>query len=557
MRQDERRRRAAALTGAIILLAAAAARALTPTPTPPLDPVATPSPTPTPQTPLRVVAAPNPARGGRRVTLSANMTLFGGAPRWAQIGGEVSVTLELADTLAATFVAPEVAQPTALQFRFSMPPLPDLRDLEVTILPTDTVAVAIAHVSGPPGGLVEAGVTVDPLGLSVGELHHQLGFAPEAAVADRGDGTPDCAPAAERAVQSASFVFLPPGCAATQSCDRVRADLVFAEPLAAAAEAYRCRIALTDEPADSCQHALACTGGDARADDGGALAIHCVEGSVTAQLTHVEPEFALRVEPAHPVVGETLRLIFSVAYVGFVPSYQLAGVWPLLEGSLVADLSRPGEVAYDLRALRAGTAYLQLGVYYEITGGCPGHMFFYFRSAASPVFALTISDPAGVRVAGRVAEFPAGCQGAMRGVDVVLQPGGRTARTDLAAGEFAFDGVSPGDYSLTVAQGCNPFGCWPARDIRVGSEDLFLTLCPRTLACVGDCDGDQRVTIAELVAGVGMALQSTLSPACAAFDADASGAVQIEELVSAVIAALYGCAGESETTPTPTPSARP
>lgn len=54
----------------------------------------------------------------------------------------------------------------------------------------------------------------------------------------------------------------------------------------------------------------------------------------------------------------------------------------------------------------------------------------------------------------------------------------------------------------------------------------------------GDCDGDGRVTIDELVAGVRVALGEAPPSACAAFDGDGDGAVSIAELVAAVAAAL-------------------
>ena len=94
--------------------------------------------------------------------------------------------------------------------------------------------------------------------------------------------------------------------------------------------------------------------------------------------------------------------------------------------------------------------------------------------------------------------------------------------------------------------------------MHVGSEDVFITLCPKTLACTGDCNGDRRVTIDELIRGVGMALDM-IEPAatCGSFDIDASGLVQINELITAVNAALDGCSGVNYTTPTPTPSAVP
>jgi uncharacterized repeat protein (TIGR03806 family) len=71
-------------------------------------------------------------------------------------------------------------------------------------------------------------------------------------------------------------------------------------------------------------------------------------------------------------------------------------------------------------------------------------------------------------------------------------------------------------------------------------------------ACVGDCDGDGRVTIAELVTGVSVALGSIDVATCPAFDRDGDGAVRVDELLAAVLAASSGCAGGP--TPTATPA---
>ena len=162
-----------------------------------------------------------------------------------------------------------------------------------------------------------------------------------------------------------------------------------------------------------------------------------------------------------------------------------------------------------------------------------------------------------MRVSGRVAELPS-CEGAAVGREVQMEPGRYVAHSDLAAGEFSFAGVSPGDYAIGVRPTCNDFGCWPDSLVHVGSEDVFITLCPKTLACTGDCNGDRRVTIDELIRGVGMALDM-IEPAatCGSFDIDASGLVQINELITAVNAALDGCSGVNNTTPTPTPPAVP
>jgi hypothetical protein len=59
--------------------------------------------------------------------------------------------------------------------------------------------------------------------------------------------------------------------------------------------------------------------------------------------------------------------------------------------------------------------------------------------------------------------------------------------------------------------------------------------------CAGDCDGNRRVDIAEIITGVNIALGNDTVGRCVAFDGDANGMVAIAELIRAVNAAANGC----------------
>jgi hypothetical protein len=59
--------------------------------------------------------------------------------------------------------------------------------------------------------------------------------------------------------------------------------------------------------------------------------------------------------------------------------------------------------------------------------------------------------------------------------------------------------------------------------------------------CVGDCNGDQRVTVDELVVAVNAALGSSPVAACPMGDANHDGQVSVDELVAGVQNALGGC----------------
>jgi hypothetical protein len=81
----------------------------------------------------------------------------------------------------------------------------------------------------------------------------------------------------------------------------------------------------------------------------------------------------------------------------------------------------------------------------------------------------------------------------------------------------------------------------------------FLSFAPAVFAgtsdCTGDCNGDQKVSVDELVVGTQLALATGVA-GCTAIDADGDASVSIDELVIAVGHALGGC----PTLPTPTPT---
>jgi hypothetical protein len=73
------------------------------------------------------------------------------------------------------------------------------------------------------------------------------------------------------------------------------------------------------------------------------------------------------------------------------------------------------------------------------------------------------------------------------------------------------------------------------------SDDLAVTLNGAASDCVGDCNGDGMVSIAELITGVNIALGNRPAGDCDAIDRDSSGTVSIAELIAAVNRALLGC----------------
>jgi hypothetical protein len=82
----------------------------------------------------------------------------------------------------------------------------------------------------------------------------------------------------------------------------------------------------------------------------------------------------------------------------------------------------------------------------------------------------------------------------------------------------------------------------------VGGNDLYYQCADLILrrtappGCPGDCNGDHRVTVEELIAGIGISLGSAALGTCNAFDPDGDGRVGVAEIVRAVAAALGTCA---------------
>ena len=72
------------------------------------------------------------------------------------------------------------------------------------------------------------------------------------------------------------------------------------------------------------------------------------------------------------------------------------------------------------------------------------------------------------------------------------------------------------------------------------------------IACTGDCDGDGRVRINELVRGVDIALGTAALAECPSFDRNTNGHLTIDELVAAAGNALNGCAERSQRASGPT-----
>lgn len=200
-------------------------------------------------------------------------------------------------------------------------------------------------------------------------------------------------------------------------------------------------------------------------------------------------------------------------------------------------------------------------------------------------------------------EAPGGVDGVS--TELYLPPGLRFAETSLGEPECttrcALDGGASKDCFLNTATAFRPRGCDPARDctgvwflafdlggggaIPDGGQLLRCTLaaapdvapgrypvtcaaqvsrgeealdapCGGELAvvCEGDCDGDGRVVVGELVRGINLALRVAGAPPCTAIDRNGDGRVAITEIIRARANFLNGC---DYVPPPPPPTATP
>jgi hypothetical protein len=118
----------------------------------------------------------------------------------------------------------------------------------------------------------------------------------------------------------------------------------------------------------------------------------------------------------------------------------------------------------------------------------------------------------------------------VRLLDLTSHTHKRGRRFRVYEGRFACDG-GPND-----GQPCEPAGpdpAFPVDDLCAGAACTSLKP-PRS----GDCSGDLYVTVDEIIAGVSIALGEKEPGFCPRADGDASGAVSVDEIVSAVSAAL-------------------
>jgi len=131
--------------------------------------------------------------------------------------------------------------------------------------------------------------------------------------------------------------------------------------------------------------------------------------------------------------------------------------------------------------------------------------------------------------------------GGGRGFDKIVETTGIVLRYGE---ENCSDGIDNDQSSLSDCADPKCLGVGPcsATPTTTASPSPTSTITPCTVAaCLGDCDCDTLVSIAEILNGIELALGSIDATACASLDGDRSGAAEIYEIVAAVNNGSQGC----------------
>jgi hypothetical protein len=102
-------------------------------------------------------------------------------------------------------------------------------------------------------------------------------------------------------------------------------------------------------------------------------------------------------------------------------------------------------------------------------------------------------------------------------------------------------GAPTGDYWFSGSTFARPYGCSGGGRSWSIEGDSRVHLSSGASLCVGDCSGDRRVTVDELVLGVNIALGIAPLADCSVLDNSNDERVTVGELVDAIGAALSGC----------------
>jgi mono/diheme cytochrome c family protein len=120
---------------------------------------------------------------------------------------------------------------------------------------------------------------------------------------------------------------------------------------------------------------------------------------------------------------------------------------------------------------------------------------------------------------------------------------------DPGFASFSIEVAAPSP-SATVGAGAPTATGSPASGIATPTP----TPTPAASSCIASCDGQPKVTVDQILAGIGILLSGGDGVACPGFDLNGDMAVTLDEVFIGLDASLYGCPSEL---PSPPPTATP
>lgn len=359
-----------------------------------------------------------------------------------------------------------------------------------------SVVITVGDAEISSGGNDTVGVRLSTGGSAVVGIRHQIDFSPPLHIAARDDGDPDCAvnPAINR--ESTSFRFLPPGCAA-EACTGVRAVVLSftnLAPIADGATLYTCRIAVdagaapgmyplrNSDPSASTPAgvAVSTTGRDGTITVDDALVgidIGTVRAAARQRIT-IEVRFDVFDAGAPPVVGTQNEIFFD----------------PMTPITAGGDGQPDCQVEPSIN--KNGTSFIFLPPDCTPDLDCDGVRAFVL--ATDNTFPIPTGSVL-YRCAAQVAD-------------------------DAPLGSYALINAN--------AASSDAHGQPVETHASNGSVEVI---------CPGDCDGNGKVAIFELVRGLNVLLGNDPLSVCPVFDLNDSATVTIDEVVVSVSSALRGC----------------
>ncbi len=365
------------------------------------------------------------------------------------------------------------------------------------------VSISVSSTSAMPGDRVAIAVTLATDGAAVLATQNRIDFTRSAFVAATDVGEPDCAVNQAIGKEASAFRFLPLGCDPNHDCTSVRAFVLSFQnltPIDDGAVLYTCGVQVAvDAPAGV--YPLGIEERGASAPGGTFLPADGVAGAVEVTLL---PAARLTAGEASGRAGDTVQVDVSFDLLG---NAQVVGVQNDLAFDAATPIAATAETAPACRVNPAinkeGTAFVFLPVGCTPGADCNGVRAF--------VFSLTNVDPLSD--------------------DVSLY------HCDVAIAAAAVPGTYPVVVSMAAASGPQ------AESLPVVTADgrVLVDEPPPPPVCPGDCDGDRRVDIGELLTGVNLVINGAPPESCVALDTDHSGTPSIAELIQAVNSALIGC----------------